>query len=236
MLKIQGFSLSYNQIDNVLENLELELARSHVHGLVGVNGSGKTSLLKAISGEVNFFDGNILWENQKVTYKEVAFLETQNYFYHYLSGREYLQIFQTYHKKFDIDTLNAIFQLPLNEQIATYSTGMKKKLAFMAILSQDKPFIILDEPFNGIDIEGSFAFQKMIQFLKEKGKTLLVTSHIFESLTTICDNIHYLADKKIVKSYPKAAFDDLQKDIFHLLDQQNESEWEKVKAMLWKNP
>lgn len=232
MLEIKDLFLSYNQKDKVLENLNLKLAAGQVHGLVGVNGSGKTSLLKTISGEISFFEGNILWHQQAISYKEVAFLETQNYFYHYLTAREYLQIFQTYHKKFDIDALNAVFLLPLNEQIETYSTGMKKKLAFMAILSQDKPFIILDEPFNGIDIEGSFAFRKMVQFLKEKGKTLLVTSHIFESLTTICDHIHYLADKKIVKSYPKEAFDDLQRDIFHLLDKQNEDEWEKVKAIL----
>lgn len=232
MLKIEGLSLSYNQINNVLESLQLELALAQIHGLVGINGSGKTSLLKAISGNADFSEGSIRWKEKKITHKEVAFLETHNYFYHYLTGREYLQIFQTYHKKFDIDTINAIFELPLHEQIETYSTGMKKKLAFMAILSQDKPFIILDEPFNGIDIEGGFAFRKMIQFLKEKGKTLLITSHIFESLTAICDNIHYLANKKIVKSYPREAFDDLQKDIFHLLDQQNESEWEKVRAAL----
>lgn len=232
MLKIEGLSLSYNQINNVLESLQLELALAQIHGLVGINGSGKTSLLKAISGNADFSEGSIRWKEKKITHKEVAFLETHNYFYHYLTGREYLQIFQTYHKKFDIDTINAIFELPLHEQIETYSTGMKKKLAFMAILSQDKPFIILDEPFNGIDIEGGFAFRKMIQFLKEKGKTLLITSHIFESLTAICDNIHYLANKKIVKSYSREAFDDLQKDIFHLLDQQNESEWEKVRAAL----
>lgn len=232
MLKIEGLFLSYNQIDNVLENLELELALAQVHGLVGINGSGKTSLLNTISGNIDFSKGSIQWNGKKITPKEVAFLETQNYFYHYLTGKEYLQIFRAYHKKFDIAAINAVFELPLDELIETYSTGMKKKLAFMAILSQDKPFIILDEPFNGIDIEGSFAFRKMIQFLKDKGKTLLITSHIFESLTTICDNIHYLSDKKIVKSYPKEAFDDLQKDIFHLLDQQNESEWEKVRAAL----
>lgn len=232
MLEIKDLSLSYNQKDKVLENLNLKLEAGQVHGLVGVNGSGKTSLLKSISGEISFSEGKIQWQEQQISYREIAFLETQNYFYHYLTGKEYLQIFQTYHKKFDIDALNAIFLLPLNEQIETYSTGMKKKLAFMAILSQDKPFIILDEPFNGIDIEGSFAFRKMIQFLKEKGKTLLVTSHIFESLTAICDHIHYLADKKIVKSYPKEAFDDLEKDIFHLLDHQNEDEWKKIKAIL----
>ncbi len=232
MLQIEGFSLSYQQKDSVLENLDLTLHAGQVHGLVGVNGSGKTSLLRAISSEVAFDKGQIWWDKKKITYKEVALLETSNYFYHYLTGKEYLQIFQTYHQQFDIETINAIFQLPLHQLVDNYSTGMKKKLAFMAILSLDRPLIILDEPFNGIDIEGSFVFRKMIQLLKEKGKTLLITSHIFESLTAICDQIHYLSGKKISKSYTKAEFGDLQDDIFHLLDKQNEREWAEVSKVI----
>jgi ABC-2 type transport system ATP-binding protein len=232
MLEIRDFSLSYHEKKTVLENLNLTLDAGLVHGLVGVNGSGKTSLLRAISGEAMLGKGQIWWEKKKITYNEVALLETSNYFYHYLTGKEYLQIFQASHQGFDIETVNAIFQLPLHELVDSYSTGMKKKLAFMAILSLDRPLIILDEPFNGIDIEGSFVFRKMIQLLKSKGKTLLITSHIFESLTAICDQIHYLSDKKIRKSYPKMEFDELEKDIFQHLDQQNENEWVEVSKII----
>ncbi|SFF51338.1 ATP-binding cassette domain-containing protein [Thermoflexibacter ruber] len=232
VLSIKDLTLAYQSERLILENLHLEIADGQVHGLVGINGSGKTSLLKCISGEIDFYKGKIFWKGKALSYKEVALLETNNYFYHYLTGREYLQIFQAYQSQFDIALVNEIFQLPLHELIDNYSTGMKKKLAFMALLSLDRPIIILDEPFNGIDIEGSFAFRKIINVLKEKGKTLLITSHIFESLTNICDQIHYLAAKKIYKSYTQAEFGDLYKDLENLLEKQNGYAWEKIKNII----
>lgn len=232
VLSIKDLTLAYQSERLILENLHLEIADGQVHGLVGMNGSGKTSLLKCISGEINFYKGKIFWQGKALSYKKVAFLETNNYFYHYLTGKEYLQIFQAYQSQFDIALVNEIFQLPLHELIDNYSTGMKKKLAFMAILSLDRPIIILDEPFNGIDIEGSFAVRKIINLLREKGKTLLITSHIFESLTNICDQIHYLAEKKIYRSYTQAEFGNLQKDLEHLLENQNIRTWEKIKNII----
>ena len=232
MLTIENLTISYNKKDNILHDLNLQLGKGQIEGLVGINGSGKTTLLKAISGEVNFYHGSIQWNGSLISFKDVAMLETSNYFYQYLTGKEYLQIFQAYHTKFDIEGINQVFQLPLHQLIESYSTGMKKKLAFMAILSLDRPLLILDEPFNGLDIEGTFAFKKLMQILKDKGKTILVTSHIFETLTTICDQIHYLSDKKIVKTYPKPAFEDLQRDILHVLDTQNEQAWEGIKNVI----
>jgi len=232
VLSIKDLTLAYQSEHLILENLNLEVADGQIHGLVGTNGSGKTSLLKCISGEINFYKGKIFWRGKTLLHQEVALLETNNYFYHYLTGREYLQIFQAYRSQFDIGLVNEIFRLPLHELIDNYSTGMKKKLAFMALLSLDRPIVILDEPFNSIDMEGSFAFRKIISLLKEKGKTLLITSHIFESLTNICDQIHYLAEKRIYKSYFQREFGNLQKDLEHLLEGQNIQTWGKIKNMI----
>lgn len=232
MLTIENLTVSYNQKDNILQDLNLLLETGQIYGLVGINGSGKTTLLRAICGSIDTYQGSIQWNGQNITYKDVAIVETSNYFYQYLTGGEYLQIFQTYHPKFDIAGMNQIFQLPLNQLVENYSTGMKKKLAFMAILSLDRPLLILDEPFNGLDIEGTFAFRKLIEMLKEKGKTIVITSHIFETLTTICDQIYYLSKRKIAKSYPRTAFDDLQKDIFHVLNAQNGAAWENIKNII----
>ncbi|MCU0392006.1 MAG: ABC transporter ATP-binding protein [Thermoflexibacter sp.] len=232
VLTIEDLTISYQLKHNVLENLNLNITEGQVHGLVGINGAGKTTLLKCISGEIKSFHGKIQWQGQPISTQYVSLLETNNYFYHYLTGKEYLQIFQYYHKNFDLEVMNDIFQLPLQDLIDNYSTGMKKKLAFMAILSLDRPFIILDEPFNGIDIEGSFAFRKIIQLLKEKGKTLLITSHIIESLTSICDQIHYLTDKKISKTYLQPEFGDLQENLEHLLAHHHGHSWEKIKNII----
>ncbi len=232
MLSIRDLTLAYQSERLILENLNLEIAGGQIHGLVGINGAGKTSLLKCISGEINFYKGKIFWQGKTLLHQEVALLETNNYFYPYLTGKEYLQIFQAYHSRLDIALINEVFQLPLQELIDNYSTGMKKKLAFMALLSLDRPIIILDEPFNGIDVEGSFAFRKIISLLKEKGKTLLITSHIFESLTNVCDYIHYLAERKICRSYAQAEFGILQKEFENLLEKQNVHTWEKIKNII----
>jgi ABC-2 type transport system ATP-binding protein len=232
VLRIENLTISYRKNEPILQDLELQLEAGQVHGLVGINGSGKTTLLKAISGEVGIDAGSIWWGGQPISDQQVALLETSNYFYPYLTGGEYLQVFKAYHPKFEIESLNQIFQLPLEQLVENYSTGMKKKLAFLAMLSLDRPLLILDEPFNGLDIEGTFAFRKLIEMLKEKGKTILITSHIFETLTTICDQIHYLSTKKIAKSYPKTAFEDLKNDIFHVLDQQNSKAWENLKNII----
>lgn len=81
----------------------------------------------------------------------------------------------------EIDNRN-IFDLPLNQYAATYSTGMKKKLALMAILIQENKVLILDEPFNGVDIHSNIIITEIIHQLKLLNKTILISSHIFSTL------------------------------------------------------
>jgi len=145
----------------------------------------------------------------------LGYLETQNYFYSYLTGREHLKIFQFNNPQFDINHWNSLFNLPLDDLIETYSTGMKKKLAFMALLCQNKPFLLLDEPFNALDLETNQQLRLIIKALAERGKTVLVTSHIMESLTLLCDTISYLENGKIVFCETKDNFTNIEQRIFH---------------------
>src|SRR5690606_6256652 len=94
------------------------------------------------------------------------------------------------------------------------STGMKKKLAFMGIVALDSPVLILDEPFNGIDMETTQKFKLIILALKNKGKTVIITSHILESLTSICDAISYLNEKRIQSVFGKMDFEKMEASIF----------------------
>lgn len=88
----------------------------------------------------------------------------------------------------------------------------------MAILKQDKEILILDEPFNGLDIESSRILSLIIQRLKEKNRTIILTSHILESLTNICDYIHYLEAGKISFTRDKDNFANLEKEIFKVME------------------
>ena len=97
--------------------------------------------------------------------------------------------------------------------IEDYSTGMKKKLALMGIICLDREVLILDEPFNGIDLETVQKIKTLLLKLKTK-KTIIITSHILESLLPICDSISYLNDGKIEFTKGKKNFNEIENEIF----------------------
>jgi ABC-2 type transport system ATP-binding protein len=197
MLKISNLSISFGK-QAVLNNLNLTLETGMVHGLVGLNGSGKSTLLNALFGFVKAQSGELLFNGAPLRREHIAFLETETYFYRNLSGREFLQLFQN--EKFDAAGWASLLQLPLDELIEYYSTGMRKKLGLLAALKPDRPLMLLDEPYNGLDLEAAHTLQELLKRLRHSGKTLLVTSHILETLLPVCDRIHHLEAGKIVNS------------------------------------
>lgn len=178
----------------IINNLTLSLNTSSINGVVGYNGSGKTTLLNAIYGLVNCETGQIMCNDKILNRSQVAYLEASNFFYSNITGRDYLKLFQKHNTNFNIELWQSIFTLPLDQLVVTYSTGMKKKLALLGVLSLDKELVILDEPFNGLDIESVAVLQIICKKLVEKQKTIIVTSHIIETLTSMCDSISILKD------------------------------------------
>jgi len=214
MLTINSLTVSYSG-RIVLENLELNLELAQIHGIVGLNGAGKTTLLNVLYGFKNKDTGSILHNDLPLKRTEISYLETEIFYYSNITGKEYLSLFQRLKSNYNLDDWNKIFKLPLDQLIESYSTGMKKKLALMAVLKQDKEIVILDEPFNGLDIESSKVLSLLITKLKEKGRTVIITSHILESLTNICDYIHYLDNKIIGFTRDKRNFENLENEIFN---------------------
>lgn len=208
-------NLSYNYSSNqVLKNLNLSLDKGKVHGLIGLNGSGKTTLLNCLFGFIKPPSGEILWNDLLIERKDISFLETQNFFYPNLTGREFLTIFPDGKGNFNEDAWKDLLDLPIDEMVEGYSTGMKKKLALLCILKLDRPIIVLDEPFNGLDMETNHILEKLISILKQKGKTIIITSHILEILHNVCDEIHWLKDGGIEKSFKKNEFHDIDNQLF----------------------
>lgn len=212
MIKIDNLKVNYGN-NNVLNELCLEISSNTIHGLIGLNGSGKTTLLNTIYGLKSKVLGTIQSNNEDIKRNDIAYLETTNYFYPRITGKEYLNIFKTQNPNFDIDKWNTLFELPLKKLIDDYSTGMKKKLALMGIICLNREVLILDEPFNGIDLETVQKIKTLLLKLKTK-KTIIITSHILESLLPICDSISYLNDRKIEFTKKKKNFDEIENDIF----------------------
>lgn len=227
MIEIKNLKVSYGN-NCVLDNLNLVIRLNTIHGLVGLNGSGKTTLLNTVFGLKKQQQGKVEYNSEKIRRNQIAFLETINYFYPGITGKEYLSLFQIQNPAFDIEKWNELFELPLNDLTDNYSTGMKKKLAFLGVICLDREILILDEPFNGVDLETVQKMKSLLVKLK-KTKTVIITSHILESLLGICNSISYLNGRKIQFTKEKKDFEKLESEIFSLHQQKID---DKIKGLI----
>ncbi|MBK0403846.1 ATP-binding cassette domain-containing protein [Adhaeribacter sp. BT258] len=218
MLAIKDLQVSFSG-RAVLQVTDLKLAGGKVHGIIGLNGAGKSTFFNVLSEVVNAEKGEIIHDGKPLKYPDIAYLETSNFFYASLTGREYLNIFPKTNPDFKLHVFRDILQLPLDQLIETYSTGMKKKLALLAILQQNKPVYMLDEPFNGLDLESNRALEMIMDLLRKKGKTVLVSAHILEPLLHTCDQIHLLQNGRFIQTFEEAAFPEIREKLFAQLNQ-----------------
>lgn len=216
MIQLQNLSMSYSG-KTVLVSINHDFELNCIYGIVGLNGAGKSTLFNVLSGAMKAQEGEILFNGKPLHYNDIAYLETVNYFYSRITGREYLSIFKQNNPEFNLASLQEYFKLPLDELIETYSTGMRKKLALLGILKQNKSIFLFDEPFNGLDMETNKVLEIIIQTLKQKGKTIFISSHIIDPLLHLCDSIHYLEHGNFVKSYNKENFHVIEEELFSKL-------------------
>ncbi|MEL6717657.1 MAG: ABC transporter ATP-binding protein [Bacteroidota bacterium] len=211
MINIESLSKSYGS-KQVLKDISLSLGEGKIYGIVGENGAGKTTLFRSIAG-MEQFSGKID-SNFNPLKNYIGFLQTNPIFLSKITAWEYLKLLCTARgiQDDDFETQN-IFDLPLNQYAETYSTGMKKKLALLGILLQKNEVFILDEPFNGVDIQSNMIISAIIQQLKEKGKTVLISSHIFSTLSDNCDQIFLLKFGQIDRTVDRTAFEQLDEEM-----------------------
>lgn len=204
MIEITGLSKSYGN-KQVLGNISLRFEAGKVYGIVGENGAGKTTLFRCIAG-LEEYRGIIRSEKTPLK-NHLGLLLTEPYFFSRITGREYLRLLCNAREKElqDIESKN-IFDLPLHQYAVTYSTGMKKKLALTAILLQENDYFILDEPFNGVDIQSNILITEIIHKLKALNKTVLISSHIFSTLSDTCDEIHLLQEGTFTRTARREEF------------------------------
>ena len=202
------------QSKSVLNNITTSFKHNQIQGIVGENGAGKTTLFHCLTKLTNY-TGEIHFHNTFKPKSIIGFLPAELYFYPRITGKEYIEFcLQARNQKLrDLKTWNSIFELPLNEYAEDYSTGMKKKLAILAILLQNNELFVLDEPFNGVDLVSNLTFTSILQKLKAQGKTIILSSHILASLTAVCDSIYHLKDGIIKAIYQKENFNLIEQTI-----------------------
>ena len=207
MLEVRNLNVSFKN-QKVLQDFNLNIENGEIVGILGKNGAGKTTFFESLYRSVKF-SGEVILENQHLKREQISYLETENYFYPYITGKEYLSYFKEISNSKYIELIEK-FNLPLNKFVQYYSSGMQKKLALIGMLLLDKPINILDEPFNGVDFEGVHILYDIIGNLKSENKIVIVSSHIIETLFHTCDKIAILQDGQIEKIYEKSEYEQLQ--------------------------
>lgn len=211
MIQIENLSKSYGT-KQILSNINVTFEAGKIYGIIGENGAGKTTLFKCITG-IEKHTG-IITANLQTLKNHLGYLPTEPFYFSKITGQEYIQLLCNARKKEtgNLDDKN-IFGLPLNQYAATYSTGMKKKLALTAILLQENQYFIFDEPFNGVDIQSNIIIVDILNQLKKLGKTIIISSHIFSTLSNICNEIHVLKNGTFIKKVYEEEFADLENEM-----------------------
>lgn len=207
MLEVRNLNVSFKN-QKVLQDFNLNIENGEIVGILGKNGAGKTTFFESLYRSVKF-SGEVILENQHLKREQISYLETENYFYPYITGKEYLSYFKEISNSKYIELIEK-FNLPLNKFVQYYSSGMQKKLALIGMLLLDKPINILDEPFNGVDFEGVHILYDIIGNLKSENKIVIVSSHIIETLFHTCDKIAILQNGQIEKIYEKSEYEQLK--------------------------
>lgn len=211
MIEIKDLNKSFGFTD-ALVDINLSFEAGMVYGIIGPNGAGKTTLFNCMAGIISY-SGSIRY-GEKDMKNRIGLLPTEPYFLSWITGREYLRFICNARKISNVDFDRAnIFELPLDSFASTYSSGMKKKLAITGILLQKNQIFILDEPFNGVDIQSNLLITEIILALKAHRRTLVISSHILSSLTDTCDYYVLLNQGKVIRQAPKSEFAEIEKEM-----------------------
>lgn len=199
VLSLNGITKSYGPI-KALKGVSFEVPAGAVFGILGPNGSGKTTMLSIILDILKSDSGSFAWFGQPgspETRKQIgSLLETPN-FYHYLSAVDNLNITHAISGRgdsADIDRVLEIVKLTERKRskFSAYSLGMKQRLAIAAALLGDPQVLVFDEPTNGLDPVGIAEIRELIKELARRGKTIIMASHLLDEVEKVCTHVAIL--------------------------------------------
>ena len=222
MLKIQNYTKKYGDFTAV-DNLSLNVRRGEIYGFIGPNGAGKSTTIKAIVGAQKFNEGNIyingvsIKEDAIACKKITAYVPDNPDVYEHLTGIQYLNficdVFGVSEKERNerIEKYATEFEIlpSLGDVISSYSHGMRQKLVLRSALAHSPEFLVLDEPFVGLDPIASHKLKNIMREICDNGGAIFFSTHVLEVAEKLCDRVGVIMNGKLVK---EGAVSDLLKD------------------------
>lgn len=196
----------------ILNKINLSINKGEILGIIGPNGAGKTTLMKIICGLIKYDDGEV--KINVVGNGKIGALIEQTGAYDWLTGYDNLLILADMYqkvKKDDIDRIASLVGLKndIHKRYREYSLGMKQRLGIGMALLNNPDIIILDEPVNGLDIDGVGEIRELIKKLSEERQTtVIISSHILGELEKLCDRAVFMMNGEIAGTVLKENFED----------------------------
>ena len=213
MIEIKNLTKSYVKGKKAVDNISFDVLDGEIFAFIGHNGAGKTTTIKSIVGILDFDCGNILINGKSIkddainAKKEIAYVPDNPDLYENMKAIEYINFIcdmyeiskeerckniQKYSKMFEIDD-------KLDDEISSFSHGMKQKIGLIAALSHNPSVLIIDEPFVGLYPKAVFDMKEIMKKMCKEKKTIFFSTHILEVAEKLCHRVAIIKDGKIVK-------------------------------------
>lgn len=234
MIEIKNLSKNFGDL-KALDNVSFDVKKGELFGVIGQNGAGKSTLFRSMMNFYDHFDGEILYEGKpmaNIPLEKIGFLPEERSLSPKKTIREEVKFFARLNQMSNLDekTLQAYFDRfeikgTLDDKIKSLSKGNQQKVQLLASLIYKPEFLILDEPFSGLDPYNANLLMGIIKEINEEGTTIIFSSHNMENVEYLCDRLIMLKNGKIVlKGSPDEIRNSYEKDLVKVRTEANLSE------------
>lgn len=212
MIKVKNVTKKYGDKE-AIKDVSFEIKEGEIFGFIGHNGAGKTTMIKSLVGILDFDSGDILINNKSIKKEaiacklEMAYVPDNPDLYENMSAIDFINfvcdMYETEEniRKKNIEKYSKMFEMEnkLNDDIASFSHGMKQKVALIAALSHNPNVLIMDEPFVGLDPKAVFDIKNVMKEMTKEGKTIFFSTHILDVAEKLCDRVAIIKNGHIIK-------------------------------------
>lgn len=191
----------------VLQGISINMGEGEIYGFLGCNGAGKTTTMNILSGLTSCNSGSCLWNGRNIELDRLSdeinlgYMMEEPIFYNWMTGFENLSLYSSRNPNKDtllklLDTVGIL--KASNKRVSSYSRGMKQRLGIACAIVNDPDFLILDEPTSALDPEGRKDILNLVSDLRNRGKSIILSTHILSDAETICDKVGIIRKGKTI--------------------------------------